>query len=59
MFGDTINFFADNSARIELIIRNRLEKIHFIKLPHCQYIPKETKVEFNENVNRDSANAKI
>ena len=42
------------------MIRNdQIEKIHFYKLPHCHYLPDETKDEFHEIVNRDSVNAKV
>lgn len=59
IFKETIKFFGYNSAHIEVVRNDQIEKIHFFKLPHCHYLPDETKAEFHENINRDSVNAKI
>ncbi|KRX06791.1 MIR motif [Pseudocohnilembus persalinus] len=54
-----IQFFNKNSAHIELVRDNKIEKVHFILIPFCHYLPKETKQKFNDNVNRDSIHSKI
>lgn len=36
-----------------------IEKVHFILMPFCKYLPKETKINFNSKVNRDSIHSKI
>jgi inositol 1,4,5-triphosphate receptor type 1/inositol 1,4,5-triphosphate receptor type 3 len=59
IFKETLKFFVSNSAHIEVVRNNQLEKVHFYKLPHCHYLPDETKLEFHDTVSRDSVNAKI
>lgn len=59
IFKETLKFFAINSAHIEVLRNNKLERVHFFKLPHCHYLPDETKTEFHDSVSRDSVNAKI
>jgi inositol 1,4,5-triphosphate receptor type 1/inositol 1,4,5-triphosphate receptor type 3 len=59
VFKETIKFFGYNSAHIEVVRNEQIEKIHFFKLPHCHYIPDESKAEFHENINRDSVNVKV
>ncbi|EGR27978.1 hypothetical protein IMG5_185610 [Ichthyophthirius multifiliis] len=58
-FNEGILFFKTNSASIEIVRDNQIEKVRFIKLPYCHYLPKETKVEFQNNVIRDSIHSKI
>lgn len=58
-FSDSIKFFAKNSATIEVIRNGRIEEIIFYKLSFCNYLPKENKTEFHENVDRDSTNSKV
>ncbi len=36
-------FFAKNSATIEIARNRHLERVHFILLPFCHYLPKETR----------------
>lgn len=36
-----VRFFAKNSATIEVIRDNQLERVHFILLPFCHNLPKE------------------
>jgi hypothetical protein len=59
VFRETIQFFATNSAHIEVVRDEKIETIYFYKLPFCQYLPDETKTEFNDSVCRDSANDKV
>lgn len=58
-FREGIQFFKRNSASIEVVRNNQIEKVRFIKLPFCHYLPKETKQEFQDNVKRDSIHTKI
>jgi hypothetical protein len=39
-FIEGLNFFQKNSASIEIVRENNIEKIRFIKLPFCKYLPK-------------------
>ncbi|CAD8210359.1 unnamed protein product [Paramecium octaurelia] len=59
IFRETIQFFAYNSAHVEVVRNNQIERIQFYKPPYCKYLPKERKKEFHETVNRDSTNSKI
>lgn len=34
-------------------------KINFIKLPYCDFLPKEHKIKFNENIDRSTLKTKI
>ncbi len=54
-----VKFFAQNSATIEVVRMNSLEKIHFILLPFCHNFPKETKKEFHDAVPRASKKTKV
>lgn len=56
---EAVRFFACNSATIEVVRDNRLEKVYFIILPFCRFLPKETKTEFNEGVNRANVKTKV
>ena len=59
VFRETIQFFAMNSAQIEVVRNDKLQRIQFYKLPYCHYLPDESKVEFHDLVVRDSPNAKV
>jgi inositol 1,4,5-triphosphate receptor type 1/inositol 1,4,5-triphosphate receptor type 3 len=59
VFQESVKFFAKNSASIEVLRNGNLERIVFYKLSYCNYLPKESKIEFHENVDRDSVNSKI
>ncbi|CAD8066638.1 unnamed protein product [Paramecium sonneborni] len=59
LFNDSIMFFQKNSATVEVIRDQQLEKIIFYKLSFCNYLPQETKTEFHETVDRDSTNSKV
>ena len=54
-----LEFFAKNSAHIEVIRNNTIEKVQFILLPYHKELPKEFKTQFHEKVNRASLKAKI
>ena len=54
-----MQFFSKNSASIEVIRNGKLERIVFYKLSYLNYLPKESKTEFHESVDRDSVNSKI
>lgn len=54
-----MKFFAQHSAHIEVIRNKNLEKVFFFLPPFCHSLPKEVKVEFNDNVDRVSVQSKI
>lgn len=54
-----MDFFSKNSAHIEVIRNRDIEKVYFIVLPFCKELPKETKNDFNEKVNRQSPQTKV
>jgi len=54
-----IQFFAENSAHIEVIREKKLEKVYFYYLPYCHALPKDIKNEFNDNVDRVSVQSKV
>lgn len=58
LFREAVQFFVKHSGNIEILRQNQLEKVNFIMMPYCHYLPKETKNEFHEQVNRDSPEAK-
>lgn len=58
-FQESGNFYARNCASIEVLRNGKLERIIFFMMSYCNYLPKESKIEFHSDVNRDSANAKI
>lgn len=58
LFREALQFFVKHSGNIEIIRHNRIEKVNFILMPYCHYLPKETKNEFHELVNRDSPETK-
>lgn len=56
---EALQFFAKNSAQIEVVRNEQLESLQFIVLPFCHDFPKERKVSFNENCNRTSVKSKV
>ncbi|EWS73528.1 inositol-triphosphate type 1 protein (macronuclear) [Tetrahymena thermophila SB210] len=58
-FKEGIQFFKRNSASIEIVRNNQIEKVRFIKYPYCHFLPKDIKSQFQENVIRDSIHTKI
>lgn len=59
LFKKAIQFFSKNSAHIEAVRNDELERVHFFLLPCCHYLPKETKVDFHDKVNRASVKSKV
>lgn len=49
----------NNSARIEVVRDDALERVDFILLPYCKQLPKETKNRFNNKVDRQSTKTKV
>jgi len=43
IFKETLQFFVTNSAHIEVVRKDEIEKLHFYKPPHSHYLPDETK----------------
>lgn len=54
-----LSFFYNNSAHIEILRDNKLQRIQFFYLPICHCLPKERKDEFNQMVNRETTNSKV
>ena len=54
-----VQFFARNSAHIEVQRNDTIERVYFIVLPFCKEIQKENKVEFKKTVNRMSVKSKV
>ena len=47
-------FFEDITRNVEIRTNEGIKSVIYTKLPLMQYLSKETKIEFNENINRDS-----
>jgi len=54
-----IRFFAQNSAHIEVVRNKNLERVYFFLQPFCHCLPKEIKNDFNDTVDRVSAQSKV
>ena len=54
-----LSFFRKNVAHIEIIRDNKVIKIFFPILPLCKCLPKATKENFHEKVNRTSTKTKL
>ncbi|KAL4492562.1 hypothetical protein ABPG72_007675 [Tetrahymena utriculariae] len=59
MFKQALAFFNKNSGSIEIVRDRNLERIRFILLPYCHYLPKQTKVQFHDEIDRDSIHTKL
>ena len=59
LYKEAIQFFAKNSAHIEVLRENVLERCFFILHPFCHCLPKDIKTEFNDTVNRGSVKTKV
>ena len=57
-FKKGFKFFFENSAHIEIIMGNSIQKIDFIKLPYCNDLPKSLKLKFHDEVSIDSVKSK-
>lgn len=58
-WSEASRFFKKNSANIEVLREdNHLEKTYFYLPPFCHAITKDTKIQFNNTVNRSSAKSK-
>lgn len=53
------NFFQDNTAHIDVVRNDKLELVYFMLLPYCHCLPKDNKIEFHENVDRQSVKSKV
>ena len=56
---NTVNFFAQKTAHIDVVRDNKLETIYFILLPYCFAFPKDKKILFHDNVDRSSVKSKV
>ena len=52
-------FFKENSASIEVVFQDTLQRIYFMKHPVTNYLSKELKNEVMSDVRRDNPNEKI
>ncbi|EGR30673.1 MIR domain protein [Ichthyophthirius multifiliis] len=52
-------FFSDHTAHIDVVRNNQLEIVFFILLPFTDCLPKDKKIEFHENVDRQSVKTKV
>lgn len=55
---DGMKFFAEHSAHIEVLRNKRPEKVYFLMLPYCHFLPKEIKNGFNDLVDRSNVQSK-
>ncbi|KAL4462524.1 hypothetical protein ABPG74_000354 [Tetrahymena malaccensis] len=53
-----MNFFASNSAHIDIVRNEMLELVYFIRLPPTNCLPKEVKTEFHERCDRSNIKTK-
>lgn len=58
-FKDAFDFFKKNSAHVEILTENTLEKTYFYILPFCHSLTKDTKKKFHQEVNRISVKSKV
>ncbi|CAD8168125.1 unnamed protein product [Paramecium pentaurelia] len=54
-----INFYLENSAHIDVMHDDNLEVVYFIKLPSTNYLPKEQKILFHDQVDRSTTQSKV
>eukprot|EP00357_Protocruzia_adherens_P012877 CAMPEP_0115003954 /NCGR_PEP_ID=MMETSP0216-20121206/18921_1 /TAXON_ID=223996 /ORGANISM="Protocruzia adherens, Strain Boccale" /LENGTH=463 /DNA_ID=CAMNT_0002369863 /DNA_START=1584 /DNA_END=2971 /DNA_ORIENTATION=- len=59
IFQEAYKFFQRNSAHIEIVRGEILEKVYFFQQPHCHYLKKELKRDFHDNVRRVSQKSKV
>jgi hypothetical protein len=59
IFEEAINFFYFYSSRIEIFRDNKIQEIHFIKLPYCEYLDDADKDKFNHEVDRSTTLNKV
>ena len=59
LYKEAFHFFAKNSAHIEVVHGDHLEKVYFVKLSFCHHLTKEAKQDFHSKVNRTSIKSKI
>jgi len=52
-------FFKNNSATIDVLIKNSIEQVHFPYMPYCTYISEEEKVDFYNALPTDRDKEKI
>jgi len=55
----SVLFFKEKVAHIEILRNNNIEKIYFPIIPCCKHLAKDLKNEFNEKVNRSSTKRKL
>lgn len=58
-FEKVLRFFETNSASIEVEYKERIYFLPFITMPYFRYLPKQTKNEFNDKVDRSSRETKV
>ncbi len=52
-------FFKNNSATIDVLIKNSIEQVHFPYMPYCTYLTNEEKTEFYNSLPTDRDKEKI
>ena len=58
-FKTPLTFFETNNASIDVVYKERLQKINFVTVPYFNNIEKERKNMFNDRVNRNSRKSKV
>ena len=58
-FQDAFAFFKKNSAHVEILRENLLEKTYFYVMPFCNSLAKDTKTKFHQGVKRISVKSKV
>ncbi|EGR28323.1 MIR domain protein [Ichthyophthirius multifiliis] len=58
-FKEALKFFKTNSASIEIIKNDQIQKVRFIKLPYTHYLDKDQKTLFQNKVKRFSIYTKL
>ena len=45
-FDQALLFFRVNSAKVEILLDDRIEIVHFPKPPHCHYLSRDMRLNF-------------
>ena len=58
-FENALLFFRINSAKVEVMLEDRMEVVYFPKPPHCHYLSREMRLNFVKNIDRSSTRTKV
>lgn len=58
-FENALLFFRINSAKVEIMLNDRLEVVYFPKPPHCHYLSREMRLNFVKTIDRSTTRTKV